>query len=108
MFQTALTIPFLSLVLQAVASPVRTNDVLVKGSPTPAIDARVIDHDGLDITSSFQVMLYDERKDPTVIANLTDRRRQAAELSRPIIECPIPNAVFIDSMCTYGDNQASG
>lgn len=101
-------LPFLSLSLQAVASPISSNDSLVKSDSTPTIDAKVTDRNGLDITSSFEVRLYDESKNQITTANDTHRRRQPAELSRPIIECQLPNAIFMESICTYDRDQTTG
>ena len=104
----AFRVSLLGLITRAVASPVSSNALLLRYGFAPAIKARVTDQDGLDITSSFQVMLYNESEDLNISTNFTDRRRQSAKLSRPMIDCPVPGAIFIDSVCTYGDKQALG
>ena len=67
-------------------------------TPDPAINATITDHDGQDITSSFQIMLYHEPPIPA-IGNLTSRQ---ATLSRPINHCAY--GVFRESFCTPQNN----
>ena len=92
----------------ALASPFHSGYVLSRNDPSPAINATIVDHKGLDITSSFQIMVYRDSEHLASLNNFSDRRRQPATLSRPIMYCPTPNCVFIDSICTYGDGEPSG
>ena len=98
---------FWGVALHAIASPVLVNDLSSSQGSTPIIDARVVDHRGLDITSSFHIMLYNEPENLTTTTNYTDRRRQPMALARSIVDCQVPKAIFIDSFCTYRDNEAS-
>ena len=93
---------------EALASHFPSTHLFSRDSSSPAINATVTDHSGLDVTSSFQIMVYHELENSTTTTNFTDRRRQPVSLSRPIIDCQIPNSVFVDSVCTYRDGKASG
>ena len=92
----------------ALASAILPAQLFSRDDPRPAINASIIDHNGLDITSSFQIMVYNEPEEIAATTNLTDRRRRNTVLSRPIMDCPMPNSVFVDSVCTYEDGNQSG
>ena len=92
----------------ALASPFPLAQLVSRDISSPAINASITDHNGNDITSSFQIMVYQEPERTTAVTNLTDRRRQPAVYSRPIMDCPMVGSVFVDSVCTYEDGASNG
>lgn len=101
------TLLFVSLISRTLASPyahiLESRNDASSSSKTPTINATISDRAGNDLTSSFQVMLYNE---PEVVAepNLTGRAMVA--LSRPISGCAgleTRGAQFVRSWCTAKD-----
>ena len=96
------------LIASALASPFSKASLLSRDGSGPDINASIIDHNGNDISSSFRIMVYNEPERAAAATNLTDRRRQSAVLSRPIMECPVVGSVFADSKCMYNDGKEAG
>ena len=76
----------------------------ISNTTLPQFEAVVRDHNGLDITSLFQVMLYQEQK-PVQNSSLHNRQPQFSP-ARPVKDCEVPNSYFRRSYCTPEDGVA--
>ena len=73
--------------------------------------ARVKNHNGADVSSSFKVMVYQQKAPSTQISNITEQnnlndRQVGTDIVRPINTCP-SNETFIESKCTPQDDKES-
>ena len=78
-------------------------------APGAGIETVIHAPDGTDITSAFQILLYQGSSVGTAQPNLTDRdlsehdlvERQGGDFGRPIISCRRWRASFTSSVCDY-------
>lgn len=100
-FENALSSPF--------AHTLESRDDQTNPSLIPTINASIFDHAGNDLTSSFQVMLYNE-PEVSNMSSLSGRGLATTTLSRPISGCAgleTRGAQFVRSWCTAKDNGGS-
>ena len=113
MFAFLIFLLFFSIIENTLSFPfahiVESRDDQSSLSLIPTISASIFDHAGNDLTSSFQVMLYNE-PEVSNITSLSGRGLAATTLSRPISGCAgleTRGAQFVRSWCTAKDNGGS-
>ena len=70
-----------------------------RDDPASQINTTILSASGKDVTSSFQIMIYNQ-PNTTTVTGLSDRQVSSA---RPINFCESPTAIFILSRCKHSD-----